>query len=48
MPTLFCLKKTGPGLVIFINKININKIGDNTIVPIRLNKKSMPLFIYFV
>lgn len=48
MPTLFCLKKTGPGLVILISRININNIGDNIIVPNKLNKKSMHLFIYFV
>lgn len=48
MPTLFCLKKTGPGLVILMSRININRIGDNIMVPTRLNKKSINRFIYFV
>lgn len=47
MPTLFCLKNTGPGLVIFINRINIKRTGDRITVPNKLNMKSINLFIYF-
>lgn len=47
MPILFCLKKTGPGLVIFISRIKIKRIGERTTIPNRLIIKSITLFMYF-
>ena len=43
-PTRFCLKMTGPFESILIAKHKIKRIGDNTMIPAKDNKKSIPLF----
>ena|GEM_PF-3732105 len=48
MPTLFCLKITGPGESILVITATIIRIGESTMMPHKEMMISMHLFIYFL